>query len=515
MTRDLFLRISGIAAAVLLATGSVLYAINSPHRSLANGIFAAGLIALLVFTVPNAGVIRSFFGKRSSKYGANMLVMVILFTCIITIIQTLAVRHNKRFDLTSNARFTLASQTLNVLRTLGDDITITAFYKSSGQDRLQAEDLLSQYAYQCGRIHYEFVDPDRKPQLARTMGVANYGTTVVACGGKNEMLEDLNEETLTNAILKVSRKTVKSIYFLKGHGEKDPYGTENIGFSIMRQAIEKEGYAVHLLSLFEEETVPEDASIVIVAGPAQDLFGSDVEKLTAYLARGGNAIFMLDPLTATPNIETLIETYGLTVDDDIIIDPFSRVFGGEYTIPVVTQYVEHPITRGFTVATFYPGARSVRMTGEPGPFNVQYLAQTGKSAWGEMDLEAYRNGTAVRDESDIQPPVPLAAISERGMESTDSTGAATHSQIVVIGDSECAANASFHVSGNGDFIMNIINFLAEEKDLISIRPKQGMGDQLFLTASQGRLVFLLCVILLPLAIITLGSTFYVRRRRRG
>ncbi|MBI4720776.1 MAG: hypothetical protein HY770_06075, partial [Chitinivibrionia bacterium] len=129
---------------------------------------------------------------------------------------------------------------------------------------------------------------------------------------------------------------------------------------------------------------------------------------------------------------------------------------------------------------------------------------------------AYKKGTAARGETDVQPPVPLAAISAQKAPAGSETGdAGAGGKLVLFGDSDFAANASFRVSGNADFFMNTIHFLAEEKDLIAIRPKQGLGDRIFLTASQGRLVFLLSVILLPLSIITFGSALFLRRRRRG
>jgi len=89
------------------------------------------------------------------------------------------------------------------------------------------------------------------------------------------------------------------------------------------------------------------------------------------------------------------------------------------------------------------------------------------------------------------------------------------SKIVVFGDSDFAGNSSFRVSGNGDFFLNTVNYLAEEKDLISIRPKQSLGDRIFLTAKQGRFVFLLCVVLIPVSVLTLGTSLFIRKRKKG
>ncbi len=448
-----------------------------------------------------------------------MLLMVLLFICILVIIQALSSRHSRRFDLTRNKRFSLASQTLNILRSLDRDVEIYAFYKKSGAGRTSAEDLIRQYSHKTDRMQYEFIDPDHKPQLAKEMGITSYGTTVVKCSGRQETITTLTEETLTNTILKVSRDIVKGAYFVQGHGEKDLDNNEMDGFSIMKQAIENENYTVNTLSLFEEESVPEDCYILIVAGPVKDYFDSEIEKIEEYLSRGGNAVFMIDPRVELPNLEALIAANGIELDDDVVIDPFSRVFGGDYTVPVVTIYERHAIARGFNIATFFPMARSVRIREDSpgGDITAQYLAKTGKSAWGETDLEGITKGQATRDDNDVQAPVPIAAVSSRRIERPDSipSDKKLESKIVVFGDSDFACNSSFRISGNADFLLNTISFLAEEEDLISIRPKEGLGDRLFLTASQGRFILLISIILLPLAVITLGTTVFVRKRRSG
>jgi len=205
----------------------------------------------------------------------------------------------------------------------------------------------------------------------------------VQCGAKKELITDLNEESLTNAILKVTRDLTKVVYFLQGHGEKDPNDKEQSGLSIAKEAIEKDGYLVRKLSLFEVDSIPDDAYIVIAAGPTKDLFDVEIEKLKRYLEKGRNAVFMIDPQVSLPNLEKLISEYGVTLDNDVIIDPISRIFGANYTVPVVTQYPEHEITKGFNVATFFPLARSVRIQEDPPEtLDLKYIAQTGRSAWG-------------------------------------------------------------------------------------------------------------------------------------
>jgi ABC-type uncharacterized transport system involved in gliding motility auxiliary subunit len=517
VTKTQLIHSIGIAGLVLFLIGASLYAISSPQQALTRVALGAGAVIILAYALLNLSTLVTFFRKRSSRYGANMVVMIVLFITILVVIQALSVRHSHRFDLTRNKRFSLAAQTFAVLDGLQEDVMIHAFYQSSAQERMPAGNLFDQFAHKSPRLHYEFVDPDQNPGMAREMGVTAYGTTVVECGGKRERITRLTEENLLNAVVKVTGENVKVLYFAFGHGERDPADGKPGGYAIARAALEKENHEVKPVSLFEEQTIPDDCNVLIIAGPTKDYFETEIARIGEYLARGGNALFLLDPQVDLPNLQTLLAWYRIEPGNDVIVDPYGRHMGGDYTIPVVSKYENHVITRDFAIATFFPLARSIHII-EGGAVGVsaEYLAKTGKNAWGETNIDGIKDGQAIRQDEDVRPPVPLAAVSTKRYEDgvASASGSVT-SQIVVVGDSDFAANNSFRVSGNTDFFLNIVNFLAEEKDRIAVRSKQSLGDRLFLTESQGRFIFLVCVILLPLAVIGVGIGVWLRKRRMG
>jgi ABC-type uncharacterized transport system involved in gliding motility auxiliary subunit len=520
VTRDDFSRIAGLGALITIALGAILYAINSPNRGIMYGCFIAGAVALAGFVFLNREAITVFSKKRSSRHGANMLVMILLFTCIIIIIQALSTRHSYRLDLTRNQRFSLASQTTNLLNGLNRDIEIYAFFKRGSQNRSWAENVINQYVHKNKHIRKEFVDPDQNPQLAKEMGITSYGTTVVKCGVRTELLTELSEGSLSNAILKVFREEVKGVYIVKGHGEKDPTNKEMNGYTFMSQAIEADNYAVYAISLFETDSIPDDCHLLIIAGPEEDYLESEIEQIETYLSKGKNAIIMIDPQTEVPNLEKLLAVYNIALDDNIIIDRYSRMSGGDYRVPLVSEHENHPITRNFNEAIFFPLTRSVRIIEQEivGDVESRYLVRTGQSSWGETDMDGIRLGKASRSEEDVQPPVPIAAISSREIivPDTSETGRKKlTSTIIVFGDSDFVNNSSFKILGNDDFLLNTVSFLAEEEDLIAIRPKEALGDRIYLSPSQERFIFLMSVILLPLIVIIIGTSIYMRRRKSG
>jgi ABC-type uncharacterized transport system involved in gliding motility auxiliary subunit len=518
--RDEISRITGFVALVTIAMGAILYAIHSPHRMIMAGFFIAGGLALTVFIFFNREAITLFSKKRSSRHGANMLVMILLFACIVIILQALSSRHSARIDLTRNQRFSLASQTTNLLQRLNKDIEIYAFFKRSSQDRQWAESFINQYVHKSSRIRLQFVDPDQNPQLAQDMGITEYGMTVVKCGSRTELLSELNEGSMTNAILKVFRDTVKGVYMVKGHGEKDPRNKEMNGYSFMKQAVEADNYNLEMISLLEVDSIPSDCYLLVIAGPENDYLPSEIDIIEEYLSRGRNAIIMIDPQTELPNLEKLLARYNIALDNNIIIDHYSRKSGGDYRVPLVSEYENHPITKNFNESIFFPLARSVRIIDELqlGDVDARYLVKTGRFAWGEADMEGIRLGSASFGEEDVPAPVPIAVISSRRVERPDTTGAGGKkltSKIIVFGDSDFANNSSFNILGNDDFLLNTVNYLAEEEDMISIRPKEALGDRIYLVPSQERFIFLVSVIVLPLLVIVFGASIFMRRRKSG
>jgi ABC-type uncharacterized transport system involved in gliding motility auxiliary subunit len=515
MKRERILGLLAAAGTALIGIGASLYAINSPRRALAYSLLLAGAAVVGVLSAVHHREIRALARKRSSRYGFNTFLMIAAFASIAVIVQALAARHAVRYDVTRNTRFSLAAQTTAVLRELSRETEATAFYKKGTPEESRAEDLLARFAHETPRFRYEIVDPDQKPGRAKEMDVTTYGTTFLESAGRREKVQTLTEESLLNAVVKLSRGVVKIVYFAKGHGERDPENERPLGYSIAAQALEREGYEVRTISLFDAPVLPEDCAVLVIAGPKTDFVESETAKISDYLSRGGSAAVMIDPQTDLPNIEALLLRYRIKLEDDAVVDPFSRVFGGDYSVPVVTDYEDHPITRDFEIATFFPTARSIGLVGgEIEGTNARILAKTGKSAWGETDLAMIEKGQAVKDDSDIPGPVALAAIAEKSAAALPD-GESRKSRIVVYGDADFADNSSFRLSGNSDFFLNAMHYLTEEKVLIALRPKRGLGDRLFLTASQGRFIFLVSVVLVPLAVMSYGASVWARNRRRG
>ncbi len=445
---------------------------------------------------------------------------------------------------------TLAPQSKKILEELKEKkipVDILAFYEIKdvgAKDTVR--DLLDQYRDQYPDFNYTFVDPDRDRALALANKIESYPALVIKAGQKEQRISSADEESMTNALVRLLRVEEKKIYFLKGHGEHSPMSSDQEGMSIAKDQIEKQDYKIDEIVLLQAPAVPQDATILVIAGPKTDPMDSELEAIRAYLKKGGSILVLLNPFQ-TPKLCTFLRDYGFATTEDIVVDRMSRALGGDYLMPVITTYTKFAITKNFALASFFPEVRSVKASPDAGPsVTVQELALTSPVSW-TINEEQLKSGNANFDEkTGAQGPIPVMAVSSYSIpnssgsdkraetktelaERTESTSGKepasepitgekselkkTKARIVVTGSSQFAANKFFKLQGNGDLFMNTVSWLAEDENLIAIRPKSSRGQPLVLTAQDSLLILLIPVVIVPLAWMLAGLIVYLYRRR--
>jgi ABC-type uncharacterized transport system involved in gliding motility auxiliary subunit len=465
----------------------------------------AGVLLVIASLLARVENFRGLAGRRTVRYGVNTAVAVALVLGATVIVQALSFRHSARWDLTETKRFSLSPQTVQLLGNLKTDVSAVAFYRGDQPGKRVAEDLLKQYArYSNGKLTWRSVDPDREPGLARRYGIESYGTIVLETQAKSEKVLDAEEEKLTNGLVKVTREGKRAVYVIQGHGEHELSNTDRPGFSEAKSAMEKANYDVKPLVLARAGNVPDDAVVVILPGPRNDLFAPELEALDAYLKRGGKLLAMVNPFQ-NEGLKKHLVKYGFQLDDDLVVEqnPIGRIFGIGPEVPIVQQYDSHPITRDMSgLTTLFPLTRSITaLKTPPQGVNVQPIARTSADSWGETNRADLNRGVAQPDGQDPKGPLTVAAVAT-----------IDKARIVVYGTSNLAANQFLNVQGNRDFFLNTVSWLAEEEDQISIRPKDVKQTPVFMSSNQAQVVFLLPVVVLPALVIVGGIVTVIRRR---
>ncbi len=85
-------------------------------------------------------------------------------------------------------------------------------------------------------------------------------------------------------------------------------------------------------------------------------------------------------------------------------------------------------------------------------------------------------------------------------------------RFVVVGDSDFVKNRYYGMSGNGNFFLNIVNWLTEEADLIAIQPKTQAPRTIALSPVRMSVLKLVVLYVLPFGVLALGVFIWIRRR---
>ncbi len=488
----------------------------------------AGLACILVYLVAQWRESATGTSARSTRMGTMSIVSIVAMVAILTALNYLGVRQNKRWDLTANQVFSLSEQTLKVVRGLDAPAKITVYDLATGFDRIK--DRLEEYAYQSKQLTVEYVDLDRQPARAKAAGVTAPGTLVLEYKGRVERITQTEEQDIANAFIKATTGEERMLYFTQGHGEKDPASAERTGYNAVAESLKGDNYGFEKLVLAQTAAVPDGATAVIIAGPVTDFFPGEIDAIKKYLATGGTLLAMLDPAEKAgqgglPNLAGLLKEWGIEVGDDIVVDAsgVGQMFGAGPTVPVAASYPAHPITERFNLMTAYPLARSLTTTTVEGR-TAQSFIETSDRSWAEKDLDGLAAGTEVSldpDKGDRQGPISLAvAVSAPAPDAPPQPEPAAgtdapprpETRIVVMGDSDFAANFGLGIQGNKDLFMNTLGWLSQQEGLIAVRPKSPEDRRLTMTADQVNQVAILSIFIIPAAIFGLGIYTWWRRR---
>lgn len=508
---------------------------SDPTWILGNLIVGAVLLAAAVFMSLDSlrERMRTGEARRAGRYGTSAILNAILGVVILGFLGFLAARHPVRFDVSEAGVHTLAPQTQDLLEGLEETVTVTAFFSASEAPPIR--DLLDRYAYASDRIELRFVDPNAAPGLVDQLGLS---TEELAQGvvrlslesGESTTISKFSEPDITNALLKLVKSTGKKIYFVEGHNERateaalddeSRWASSPDSYGRAAQALENETYEVATLLLATRGEIPDDAAAVVIAGPTRPFLANEIAALQAHVEGGGSLFVAIDPRAQT-NLYDLLETWGIALGDDVIVDQQLAVFG-QATTPIAGEYDgTHPITSLLREPTLFPLVRSVELD-DTAVDDYSVLVRTGRDSWAERDLDGWQRAGEARYEAeeDLLGPVPIAVAGEPRKSAEDRDDAEggpaavpdSAGRVVVFGDSDFATNEYIDALRNRDLFVNAVNWLAGDVEQIAVRPNVSRASTFQMTQAEFRTIQTLSLFLLPEAIAVFGVvTWWLRRK---
>jgi ABC-type uncharacterized transport system involved in gliding motility auxiliary subunit len=450
---------------------------------------------------------------RQTKYAAYAFVYVVVVIAAVVVVNVLANRYNKSLDTTSNKRYSLSPQTAKIVKGLKQNATITYFNQSTRFS--DGKDLLDEYANLSPRVHVDYVDPDKNPDLAREDGIRDFGTAVVQIGDKKDTAKSMTEEGITGSFIRDLKGNTRTVCFVTGSGEHQIDDSDRDGLSQFSDLLGKEEYQTKGINLLQTADVPDDCTTLVVAGPTRDYLEPEVDAIKKYVENGGRALFLLDPplqmahspIAGNDALTSLLASWGVTLDKDLVLDfnPIGQVVGLGPQVALVTQYASQPIVSELKgTAVGLPITRSLDIK-DTGKTTVQKLFDSSDNSLATSDLNS--PSINLRDPKNKKGPFTLAAAGNYDTGKQSSQG-----RFVVVGSSSWVANRFIGFNGNSDLALNSVNWLSSDEDLISIHPKPPDDRRITMTRAQLSRVRLSSQFGFPLVAIILGVGIWWKRR---
>jgi ABC-type uncharacterized transport system involved in gliding motility auxiliary subunit len=483
--------------------------ISIPEETILN-LFStlAALVITCGLILSNREKFRDFYTSHYFRKFSTSMVSVFLVFVILGFINYLSFKNAVVWDITKNKMNSLTEQTHQVLSDIEGPLEFKIFALKKHYETVKT--LAELYRLQKNDITINFVDAEVNPVAVRDAQVTKLPAIQVGFGVKKNLVSDLSELSVTNAIVKVTRSVDPTIYFITGHGEVDLSSNENEGGRYLLDILQSSAKTIRTLDLRQAKVIPEDAKVLVFLGSKTGFFKEELKKIEAYLDAGGRSLFAFDPDfngDGQVDLKNLLKKYGIVVGNSLAIDRIKHANGSKGTVPIVHKFSpEHPVTKRFKGTVFLPLATDLTL--DPNyknqdEWSVLAWSNHFPAAWGETSRDEVASMTLTYNDG-VDKRGPLSYMMAR--EKKDS-------RMVVIGNSTFVINTYKKFPMNVSLFLNTLNWLVDEERLISFNNPVIEDRPIFMSQNQVGVIFYFTVIFCPLLLCLLAFGFYKRRQK--
>ncbi len=507
----LFLTISLFS---LIALGGLFFAIKvwMPFMWF---VAAPALIGIIGWLAVDITAVKEFFGMKTTKQGLNMGALILIALVFLSVVNYLGARHYETFDFSTNHLNTLSDQSKKILKSLDSDLDVKFFYKNGAdkveENRKAFRELIKRYQDGSPRVRFEFIEMNERAKLAQDFG-ANKGTgeAFIDYKGNKNRIENYSEQDFTNAIIKLTRKTKKNIFFLEGHDERnldaEKDETSLYGF---KQLLEKNSYAVQKFSLSTTAQVPANVDALVIAGPKQSFQDFEIKALEDYLERGGTLMLAFDGQIPA-GLQKIISKLGVDLASYYVFNVFDTPMGPVVNAQSPTVGVQYSMNSEITRVF---GATQMTVFRQPNAF---ILATPTDRIQAEAIVKTPENSVALKnlDSADYmgKPQSYNLAVEIKGKYGNSDK----EFTVVAFADTDFMSNILLYQNLNRDLALNTVASLAKEIDLIAVTPKEAQATKLTLSPPEFTQFFKFTVLgiffPLPILLMIISLVLWFKRR---
>lgn len=443
----------------------------------------------------------------------NLLFLVILLA-VMGMIAWLSTEYRVEYDWTASKRNSLSENSITLLETIPGAVHITAFSREAPELRKHIRDLIGRYQRIKEDIHLKFVNPDAEPERVRDLGITREGELLIAYQGRSEKVSQLSEQEITNALLRIARQQEGKIFFISGHGERDPHDEANHSLGNFGKIVEQKGIELETLNLAESPQIPDSTRLLVIASPQVNLLPGEVKIISTYVKQGGNLLWLAEP-EENAGLAPLAELLGVEFLPGVIVDATTQLFGIDNpAFALIPEYSRHAITQDMDSLTLFPRAVALKLDTEQ-DWQATPILTTLDRSWTEL---GELNGTIQLDpDSDEQGgPLDIGYALTRTLEGTGEheDEKPAEQRIVIIGDGDFLANSYLGNGGNLDLGLNLIDWLNHDDQFIAIAARTSGDSTLQLSKTAQMMIGFGFLFVMPALLLATGLFIWWRRRTR-
>ena len=452
--------------------------------------------------------------KSRIQYRIQAVIFVVLFLLVIGILAWLSMQYSVRSDWTADNRNSLTDDTIKLLATLEAPVQVRSYQGDDPNMQQGVRDIFSRYQRHKPDFNFRIVNPDIEPDIAKADGIREYGQTILKYNNQQQIIDTLDERSISNALLRISRTSSPLLTFITGHGERDITGQNNIGYLLLQQQLTEKGFSFSQINLLSD-VIPETTRVLVIAGASHNYVAGEVDKILAYMEQGGQLLWLVDPESGH-SLERLHKYLGLHIIPGVVVDTNKELHATLRTphpaILPILAYGDHAITAELRYHTLFSMAAAFKTDSANTTWHTTpFLLTLPDSSWSETG-NFFADVTLDAKSGDTPGPLAIGYALEKSLDKSLANN--RQQRAVIIGDSDFLSNANLGASANLLLIHNTFNWLAEEDQLMNISPKA--APDLTLQLNQVELIFIGFgfLIVLPLLLVGCGITIWLKRRKQ-
>lgn len=433
----------------------------------------------------------------------NTLIMLLVLGSL-GVFANLSTRYSAQLDISNNASNTLSTATLDLLGSLPDPITITAYIKQGLPIRAQIGQLVDRYKRSKANLSLVFIDPDLQPEKTREFNIGSEGIILVEYQEQLEKLNYIDESSLTNALLQLASAQQHWLSFLSGHGERSASGTANSDLGLFAKALTRRNIKALALNLAQMPAIPDNSALLVISAPTSPLLADEWLIIKRYLDDGGNLLLLTDPNNLF--LANLQDYLGIQALPGVIVDSDTKLNDiNDPRFVIASHYPAHDISLGFQATSVFPISAALAINPNS-PFKAEPLLQSSINSWTETGTISGKIRFDANSQ-EHQGPLTFAYALTR------TTAKNNTQRIVVIGDGDFLSNAYLGHVGNSELGLKLVSWLSHDSHFLNIPAKTAVDKSLKLSQTTVNLMGFGFLIVIPLLLITCG--FFIWRTRKN